>query len=214
MLIVIEGLDGSGKGTQSQLLVEKLKEEGHKVRKVSFPDYGSPSSTLVKMYLEGEFGSHPSDVNAYSASSFYAVDRFASFKKDWQDDWRDGIVVADRYTTSNAIHQCSKLPRKQWDSFLNWLFDFEYIKLGIPEPDLVVYLRVDPSVSRELIKARGRMQDIHEKDEGYLVRCREAADYCAEKLNWKTIECIEDSMLRTIDDIGAEIVDLVNQTIR
>ena len=125
-LIVIEGLDGSGKATQAKLLTSTLQEMGRTVRQVSFPDYESDSSALVKMYLAGEFGTSPSDVNAYAASSFYAVDRYASFKKDWEKDYAEGIIVADRYTTSNAIHQCSKLPQEQWDGYLDWLFDFEY----------------------------------------------------------------------------------------
>jgi dTMP kinase len=124
-LIVIEGLDGSGKATQAKLLYEALLSEGERVRQVSFPDYHSPSSALVKMYLAGEFGSHPDDVNAYAASSFYAVDRFASFKKNWREDYEKGVVIADRYTTSNAIHQCSKLPRAQWEGYLDWLFEVD-----------------------------------------------------------------------------------------
>ena len=131
-LIVIEGLDGSGKGTQAELLAKNLEAQGKAVRKISFPDYVSDSSALVKMYLSGQFGSRPEDVNAYAASTFYAVDRFASFKRDWGGFYEDGgIVVADRYTTSNAVHQCSKLPQEQWDAFLAWLFDFEYHLLGM-----------------------------------------------------------------------------------
>ena len=169
-LIVIEGLDGSGKATQAKLLAENLAQQNLRVREVSFPDYASESSALVKMYLAGAFGTHPDDVNAYAASSFYAVDRYASFKHDWQGDYEAGLVIADRYTTSNAIHQCSKLPMEQWDAYLDWLFDFEYEKLGIPSPDLVVYLKVDPDVSQKLLSKRydGHMEkeDIHEKDLG------------------------------------------------
>lgn len=156
-LIVIEGLDGSGKGTQAALLVKNLEARGLAVRKVSFPDYASDSSALVKMYLSGQFGSDPSDVNAYAASTFYAVDRFASFKRDWGTFYGEGgIVVADRYTTSNAVHQCSKLPREQWDSYLRWLFDFEYRLMGIPAPDAVVYLSVEPAVSQSLMTGATR----------------------------------------------------------
>ena len=208
-LIVIEGLDGSGKATQAALLSASLREKGAEVRQVSFPDYNSNSSALVKMYLAGEFGDKPGDVNAYAASTFYAVDRYASFKKDWENDWRSGLIVADRYTTSNAIHQCSKLEEPQWDEFLHWLFEFEYKFLGIPEPDLVIYLRVDPEVSQKLLAKRyeGHMEkeDIHEKDRAYLAHCQKAADYCAEKLGWKTVNCTKDGQMRSKDDIQSEI---------
>lgn len=208
-LFVIEGLDGSGKATQAQFLYEKLQERGFLVRKVSFPNYDSPSSALVKMYLSGEFGTHPDDVNAYAASSFFAVDRFASFKTDWEKDYQSGIVISDRYTTSNAVHQCSKLNPSEWDSYLDWLFNFEYKLLGIPKPDLVVYLRVDPELSQHLLEERYEGQDkrdIHEKDLNYLAHCRTAADYCAKKLGWKTIECTVNGQMRSAEDIAAEII--------
>ena len=146
-LIIFEGLDGSGKGTQTKLTAQRLKEQGRDLRQITFPDYDSESSALVKMYLSGAFGDKPDDVNAYAASSFYAVDRFASYKTDWGEFYREGgLVLSDRYTTSNAVHQCSKLPPMHWDGFLNWLFDFEYKKFGIPAPDAVIYLAVDPEV--------------------------------------------------------------------
>lgn len=195
-LIVIEGLDGSGKATQAGLLCQELSDRGYAVRKVSFPDYESNSSALVKMYLAGEFGTDPSDVNAYAASSFYAVDRCASFKKDWGKFYAEGgIIVADRYTTSNAVHQCSKLPKEQWDGYLNWLFSFEYDLMGIPEPDKVIFLRADVDVSQKLMSGRYHgdesKKDIHEKDVGYLRRSQEAAKYCAEKLGWTVVHCLE-----------------------
>lgn len=209
MLIVIEGLDGSGKGTQAKLLAQKLNGLGKSIEKVSFPDYPSQSSALIKMYLAGEFGTHPDDVNAYAASSFYAVDRYASYKKNWEETYKTGIVVADRYTTSNAIHQCSKLPQNQWDEFLSWLFDFEYKKLNIPQPDIVIYLRVDPEVSQRLLEKRydGNMEkkDIHEKDQEYLLRCQKAADYCSKSLGWETIECTENGAMRSIEMIADDI---------
>ena len=213
MLIVIEGLDGSGKATQAQLLSTELKRLGKIVKKISFPDYESPSSSLVKMYLGGEFGKKPSDVNAYAASTFYAVDRYASFKKDWERDFENGIVVADRYTTSNAVHQCSKLPRSEWDKYLNWLFDFEYHLLGIPVPDVVIYLRVDPVVSQKLLAKRyeGDMsrEDIHEKDREYLARCQEAAGYCAKRLGWHVVECCYQLEMRSIDSIQEDIRSII-----
>ena len=166
-LIVLEGLDGSGKATQAKLLAAHLKEQGFSVREITFPNYESDSSALVKMYLAGQFGQHPDDVNAYAASSFYAVDRYASYKKDWGSFYENGgIVIADRYTTSNAVHQCSKLPPEQWESFLGWLFDFEFHLLGLPAPDEVIYLQVDPAVSQRLMTQR-----YHGAREGYRVSC-------------------------------------------
>lgn len=213
-IIVIEGLDGSGKATQSNLLYEKLLAEGKSVRKVSFPDYESDSSALIKMYLAGEFGKNPGDVNAYAASSFYAVDRFASYKKDWGKFYEDGgIVISDRYTTSNAIHQCVKLPQEQWDSFLNWLFHFEYELLGIPAPDKVIYLQVDPKVSQKLMIGRYRgdesKKDIHESNLDYLNRSRQAAQYCAEKLGWEIIPCVENGVMKPISSIHEELISSV-----
>ena len=212
-LVVIEGLDGSGKATQAKLLAKSLKEAGNTVREVSFPDYESDSSALVKMYLAGQFGTHPDDVNAYAASSFYAVDRYASYKKDWQEIYRNGIIIADRYTTSNAIHQCSKLPREQWDVFLDWLFDYEYRLLGIPAPDLVVYLKVDPTLSQKLMTERyhgnEEKKDIHEKDMEYLNRCQAAAQYCADRLGWKTIDCTSAGVMRNIENIQVDIQRLI-----
>ena len=216
-LIVIEGLDGSGKATQAKWLTEALVEKGIPVREVSFPDYGSDSSALVRMYLSGQFGTDPQDVNAYAASSFFAVDRFASYKKDWHRDYARGVVIADRYTTSNAVHQCSKLPKEQWEDFLNWLFDFEYKKLGIPAPDRVIYLNVDPAVSQALMTARYRgdenKKDIHERDIAYLRHSREAAAYCAEKLGWETVDCCRDGQMRSIEDIHKDVMKLLENGI-
>ncbi len=210
-LIVIEGLDGSGKATQAQKLYDTLRDMGKKVRKVSFPAYDSDSSALVKMYLRGDFGTSPDSVNPYAASSFYAVDRFASYKTDWQKDYESGaIIIADRYTTSNAIHQCSKLPKENWDEFLKWLFDFEYNYLGIPAPDSVIYLRVDPDVSQQLMSKRYNSdeskKDIHERDTEYLRRSRTAADYCADTLNWMSIECTKNGNIKSIEEIFDEIM--------
>ena len=147
-LLVLEGLDGSGKATQAKLLAAHLAGSGRRVMEITFPDYESDSSALVKMYLSGQFGDKPDDVNPYAASSFYAVDRYASYKTKWGSFYEaGGIVIADRYTTSNAVHQCSKLPPEQWDDFLRWAFDYEYRLLGLPAPDAVVYLQVDPVVS-------------------------------------------------------------------
>lgn len=213
-LIIIEGLDGSGKATQTQALYEALSKQGKRVRKISFPWYDSDSSSLVKMYLAGEFGTNPNDVNAYAASSFYAVDRYASFKKDWGEFYRSGgIVLADRYTTSNAIHQCCKLPREQWDAFLEWLFQFEYQQLGIPAPDAVVYLRVDVMASQKLMSGRYHgdesKKDIHESNVNYLSHSQEAADYCVQKLGWHKVECFKDGCMRSIQEIHENVMELI-----
>ena len=214
-LIIFEGLDGSGKGTQTHLTAENLRAEGRDLRQITFPNYQSPSSSLVKMYLGGEFGQRPDDVNAYAASSFYAVDRYASYKTDWGSFYREGgLVLSDRYTTSNAVHQCSKLPPMHWDGCVNWLFDFEYKKIGIPAPDCVVYLAVDPEVSQKLMTERYHgdesRKDIQEKDREYMARSRAAAEYCARTLGWQRIECttLENGAktMRTVQDINAEVL--------
>ena len=209
-LIVIEGLDGSGKHTQAVRLSEYLESIGEQVRLVSFPDYESPSSSLVKMYLAGDFGENADSVNPYTASAFYAVDRFASFRTKWQDFYENGgIVIADRYTTSNAVHQCAKLPPEQWDGFIEWLTEFEYKYIGIPVPDMVIYLRTDTGVSQKLMTGRYNSdesrKDIHERDMEYLSRSQRSADYCAEKLNWFTINCTDNGIMRSVENIAEEI---------
>lgn len=215
-LIVIEGLDGSGKATQAERLYKKYKEAGKNVMKVSFPDYESDSSALVKMYLAGEFGTDPDSVNPYAASSFYAVDRFASYAKNWKQFYLDGgIIIADRYTTSNAIHQCAKLPEDKWEAFINWLFEYEYRLIGIPEPYRTIYLRVDPDVSQGLMTKRYEgneaKKDIHESNLDYLRRSRLAADFCAKMLGWNVVECISDGNMRSIDDIAADILEITEE---
>ena len=211
-LYVIEGLDGSGKGTQAELLFGKLKKKGEEVRKVSFPNYASDSSAPVRMYLRGDFGTDPSSVNAYAASSFYAVDRYAGYKADWGSFYEEGgIIIADRYTTSNAVHQCSKLPEEEWDAFLQWLFRYEYDLLGIPAPESVIYLEVDPEISQKLMAGRYEgdeaRKDIHERNVQYLQRSAKAAAYCCEKLGWKKISCALEGKMRAIEDISAEIME-------
>ena len=213
-LIVIEGLDGSGKATQAKLLAQNLASQGLPVREVTFPDYASDSSALIKMYLAGQFGAKPDDVNAYAASSFFAVDRYASYKTDWGRFYEEGgVVIADRYTTSNAVHQCSKLPPEQWEEFLHWLFDYEFHLLGLPAPDSVIYLQVDPAVSQRLMTARYHgdesKKDVHEKDTEYLARSRRAAEYCAEHLGWTTVHCTHGDAMRSIEDIQAEVQGIV-----
>ncbi len=210
-LIVIEGLDGSGKSTQLELLPEGLKKHGIDCRTVSFPNYADDSSALVKMYLAGQFGSKPDDVNAYAASCFYACDRYATYKKDWGNYYNNnGIIVSGRYTTSNAVHQCSKLPKEAWEDFLSWLYDFEYSKLGIPKPDKVIFLDMPTDVSQKLLDGRynadGGHKDIHESDVNYLNKCREAALFTADYSGWVKISCAKDGEPRSIEEIAADVL--------
>ncbi len=213
-LIVIDGLDGSGKATQAKELATALRAQGVAVREVTFPQYESDSSALVRMYLAGQFGTSANDVNAYAASSFYAVDRYASYKTDWGKFYEEGgVVIADRYTTSNGVHQCSKLPREEWDGFLAWLFDYEFGLLGLPRPDKVIYLAVDPAISQNLMNKRYEgdesKKDLHEKDLDYLARSRAAAEYCADVLGWQTVACAKDGTMRSIADIHEEVMGIV-----
>lgn len=207
-LIVIDGLDGSGKATQAMELYKRFRDSDRNdcVSRVSFPFYESEGSTLVRMYLRGAFGTDPNDVNAYAASTFYAADRYASYKQIWGEFYDNGgIIVADRYTTSNAIHQCAKLPKEQWKAFADWLFDYEYNLLGLPKPDRVFYLRVEPEVSQKLMTERygndETKKDIHERDVEYQNRCREAADYCSREFGWTVIDCCDNSRMLSISEI-------------
>lgn len=193
-LMVIDGLDGCGKSTQLDLLDAYLKDSGKAYRQISFPDYDQPSSALVKMYLGGELGGSADAVNAYAASSFYAVDRYASYTRFWREDYENGVpIVAARYVTSNAIHQMTKLPESAWDSFLEWLEDYEYNKLGLPKPDAVVFLDMPIEVSQRLMEKRyggdEDKKDIHERDLQYLYQCRKAALYAGQKKGWQIIAC-------------------------
>lgn len=213
-LIVIEGLDGSGKSTQLQLLEQNLKAKNIDCKAVSFPNYESDSSALVKMYLSGEFGKKPDDVNAFAASVFYTVDRFASFKSDWGNYYNGGgTVVSGRYTTSNAVHQCSKLPESEWEQFLDWLYDFEYNKIGIPKPDKIIFLDMPIEVSQKLLTKRyegdNSKKDIHESDTEYLAKCRKAAVFTAEYSNWEIIPCSKDGEPRTIEEIAEDVLSSV-----
>ena len=209
-LIVIEGTDGSGKSTQFALMSQRLADEGRQFRHIVFPRYSEPSSALIRMYLGGEFGSSPADVNAYAASAFYAVDRFASYKQDWGRWYEDGgLVLSDRYTTSNAVHQSSKVPKAERPEFLKWLYEFEYDKLQLPRPDLTIYLDVPTSYTETLLRSReaatNTKADIHEKDMNYLATCRTAGKAAAEFYGWTVIECVRDGAMRSIEDIHNEI---------
>ena len=213
-LIVIEGTDGSGKSTQFKLLTQRLEAEEYTFQKLVFPQYSEPSSALIKMYLGGEFGLNPSDVNAYAASSFYAVDRYASYKKVWGKWYEEGgLVVSDRYTTSNAVHQASKETGEKQKEFLKWLYDFEYNQLGLPCPDLVIYLDVPTEYTEKLLRHREQdtntKADIHEQDMSYLATCRKTGRTAAEYYGWRVIHCVKDGAMRSIEDIHEEIYGYV-----
>jgi len=213
-LIVLEGLDGSGKATQAERLSAALLERGYPVRKLSFPDYASDSSALVRMYLRGDFGSEPGAVNAYAASLFFTVDRCAGMLRDWGAFYRQGgILIADRYTTSNAVHQCCKLEEEEWNAYLDWLFELEYGRVGLPKPDLVLYLRLPPDEAERLVGSRYHgdegKKDIHERDDAYLRSARTAAEYCAARYGWRTVDCLRNAALRSVEDIHAEVLQTV-----
>ena len=209
-LIVLEGIDGSGKETQSGLLEKKLSAEGRRVMHVSFPDYDSESSALVKMYLRGDFGKDPADVNPYAASLFYAADRFASYRMKWKSFYEaGGIVIADRYTTSNMVHQMTKYDsREERQHFLSWLEKTEYEELELPRPDLVILLDIPLEVSEALVRkraAQGGSMDIHESHLSYLRKCHEAYQELVSLYGWRKIGCMEKGKLRTVEDIGRDV---------
>ena len=209
-LIVFEGTDGTGKSTQFSLLTKELEQSGCAFTRLRFPQYTEPSSALIRMYLGGEFGEDPDAVNAYAASTFYAVDRYASFKKIWQSSYEaGGLLLSDRYTTSNAVHQGSKMAEGEREEFFGWLADLEYRRMGLPKPDLVLLLDMPIELSEQLMRKRehdtNTHADIHEKDEEYLLRCREAARQAAAFYGWTVVSCATDGKLRSIEDIHEEI---------
>lgn len=214
-LIVIDGLDGSGKSTQFDIIKDKLSQE-HTVKAISFPEYDKPSSALVKMYLSGEISENAADINAYAASSFYAVDRYVSYKKYWEKNYKNGeLILASRYVTSNAIHQMSKLPESEWDSYLSWLEDYEYSKFGLPRPNCVIFLDMPIEISQKLMSERykgdERKKDIHESNIAYLKTCRKTALYAAEKLGWNVIGCSDGEKPLPIDEITHKLIDVINK---
>lgn len=215
-LFIIEGIDGSGKTTQVAMLRKRLEDAGKAVRQIKLPNYGSPACAPVEQYLAGAYGEDADEVNAYAASSFYAVDRFAYYKTDWGKDYNDGtIVVSDRYVSSNLLHQCAKLPAEERVPYMNWLDDFEFGKMGIPRPDAVFFLDVPPKITGELMTGRYEgdesKKDIHERDNDYLRRCYEMGIYCCENLGFHRITCLDGqgNMLSK-----EEISDRIFETIR
>ena len=218
-LFVIDGTDGSGKQTQFEELKKRLDKENIEYKTVSFPNYDSPSSGLVKMYLSGEFGEDPKAVNAYVASTFYAADRFATFKKDYEEYYKNGgIILADRYTTANMVHQAGKIidPIER-NKFLDWLWDFEFNLYGLPVPTKVFFLNMPIEKSIELMKNRENKfshtatKDIHERNKEHLEDSHKAACYVAKKYDWCEINCVKDDNIRTIEDIHEEIYKTVKE---
>lgn len=213
-LIVFEGTDGAGKTTQTRLMAQRLTREGVPYREIDFPRYGNPFAEPARLYLNGALGSRPEDVSAYGASVLFAVDRYASYKEDWGGDYEAGmLILANRYTTSNAVHQASKLPAGEREAFLTWLFDLEYRRLELPEPDLVVYLDLPVEISGQMLRLREAAThthaDIHEQDAAYLRRCRENAGEIARRLGWRRIGCSRAGAIRTPEDIHNQAWELV-----
>lgn len=217
-LIVIDGLDGSGKSTQLEIVQKKLEDMGVPVKPISFPDYESPASALVKMYLNGEFSDNPEDINAYAASSFYAVDRYASYMKYWKEDYFSGkLILAARYVSSNAIHQMVKLDESEYDRYLQWLYDYEYEKLGLPRADKVIFLDMPTNISQKLLSKRYNgdesRKDIHEAHVSYLENCRKTAIYAAKKLDWTVIECSDGENPLPVDIISENVMKEISKVI-
>lgn len=220
-LIVIEGTDSSGKETQTKRLFEKLEEKGLKVKKISFPNYDSPACEPVKMYLAGAFGENAMKVNPYPVSTMYAIDRYASFKTDWEKFYNeDGIIVTDRYVTSNMVHQASKIrDLDEKKKYLNWLEDLEYEKMEIPRPDLVIFLNMPTDMAIRLMAERKNKitgeekKDIHERDKEYLKESHANACKIANIYNWKEIKCNDGERIKTIEEIGEEVFSLVEEVV-
>lgn len=217
-LITLEAPDASGKATQTSLLAKRLEEDGFKVYKRSFPNYGSDACKPAELYLSGVLGKKAGDTNAYAASVLFAVDRFFSYKTDWEKllENENTVIILDRYTTSNAVHQICKLPREMWEDFLKWLYDFEFCKMTLPVPDMTIFLDVEPSVSEKMLKKRAEQDsehktDIHEEDTGYLKKCYDAGGYAAKKWGWEKIECCREGQMKSREEISDMIYDAVRK---
>lgn len=213
-LIVFEGLDGSGKETQTKILAERLIKKNLKVKRVEYPNYKEEYSSLVKLYLNGKIYKDLFKVNSYAAAGFYASDHYLTFEKNWKEKYlKDYIIIADRYVSSNAIYQMAKLKVLKWNSFLNWLYDYEFLRLKLPKEDFLIYLDVDLNISKNLIKKRKGEKDIHEKNFSYLEKCQKAALFLAKKFNWHVLKCCENGKMLAVEEIAKKIELLVNKTL-
>ena len=215
-LIVLEGIDGSGKSAQYRRLTARFEREGLDYHSIVFPRYDQESSALIRMYLNGDFGSRPDDVNAYASSIFYAVDRYASYMTDWKAYYQSGgVVLSDRYTTSNAVHQGAKLPPEEQPRFFDWLYDLDYVKLGLPRPDLVIFLDVDLATSEARMHRRqlktGKSGDIHERDTEYLQLCLDTGHRAAAHYGWRVVDFMKDGKEREVDEKHEEIYQIVRE---
>lgn len=218
-LIVLEGIDGSGKSAHYKRICRHLEEDGIKYNHIVFPRYDNESSALIRMYLGGQFGANPADVNAYAASTFFAVDRFAAYRNDWGGIYNSGgFILSDRYTTSNAVHQGAKLPDDELEAFFKWLYDFEYVKMELPKPDLVIYLDVDLETSVSRMKHRQEKTntnaDIHEKDVRYLENCLRVADKAADYYGWTRIPFKKNGAERELEEKHEEIYSIIRAALQ
>ena len=214
-LIVFEGIDGSGKSTQFEMMCKRLSDEGRQFKRLVFPRYSEPSSALIKMYLGGDFGENPDSVNAYAASSFYAVDRYASFIQDWCEYHKSGgLILTDRYTTSNALHQGAKIAPAEREDFFKWLYDYEFNLLGLPAPDIVFFMDIDAKFAVTRLERRqnetGTDADIHEKDMKYLEHCAQSGKHAASQFGWHRIRCMHEDTERDTEEIHTEVYDLIS----
>lgn len=218
-LFVIDGTDGSGKQTQFEKLKERLTEEGVDYRVVSFPNYDDPSSSLVKMYLSGEFGENAKEVSPYIASTFYAADRYATYKRFLEKYYQEGgVILADRYTTANMVHQAGKIKeKKEREKFLDWLWDFEFNLYGLPVPTKAFFLNMPPEYALKLMEHRENkfthtdQKDIHERDKNHIIDSYEAACDLVDKYNWYDVKCVKNSEIRPIEEIHEEIYEEIKK---